>query len=122
MTPISTGDPVSADEELRRAVDPEQLDPETQMPTSAAFRPPNVSLDVGSLATLAESRARFPSKYIAITMCQWFLDVGRQPIHDPEPNNVSHAIVPGRLNDRARKIAVRVRLLHPPINGTSPGS
>lgn len=106
---------VAAHEELRRAVRPQDIDPDTQKPTSVAFKTKDMSVDVGSLATLQESRARWPFRHCAITLCQWFLDVGHIPVHKPEPQNISHAEVPGKLNDRAKRIANRVETVYDPI-------
>lgn len=115
MNVPSENTPVAAAEELRRAVRPGDLDPDTLKPTSAAFKSTDLSVDVGSLATLDESRVRWPTRYWAITICQWFIDIGHQPTHKPLPENIAHAEVPGKLNKRAKEIANRVQIVHPPL-------
>lgn len=112
---LSAGDPVAEHEDLRRAVWPIELD-DLGFPSSASFTYRDHSVDVASLAPLIESRERFRTSYIAIVACQWYLDVGARPIHEPLPWNNSHAVIPGRLSKtKARKVAARVRELYPPV-------
>ena len=100
---------VSAAEDLRRAIHPDQVD-ENGEPTSAAFSTIDMSVDVASLASLDETRRRFPKKRVAIFPCQAVITLGVNPIHDPLPDNSSHAIVPGRLSrGNARKLQSAVK-------------
>ena len=102
---------VSAEEDVRRAIHPTQLD-ELGEPTSAAFKTAQMSLDVASLATLESTRQRFPRKHIAIISCAEFRALGYPPVHDPLPDNPSHAIVREKLSaSAARKIAAAIKSL-----------
>ena len=115
----ASGTGVPPEEDLRRAVWPQQLDPDTGYATSAPFNTQNMSVDVASLAELGVTRGRFPKSYTAIVRCQVFLDVGHPspPEHQPLAENPAHAIVPGRLSKaRARKVALAVSQLYPPVD------
>ena len=109
------GAPVDEAEDLRRAIRPTQLD-DVGRPTSAPFRTQDMSVDVASLAPLEETRWRFPASYIAVVLCRSFVEEGYNPLHRPQEENISHAVVPGRLTKgTARKIARNaVKDLHPP--------
>jgi len=64
-----------------------------------------MSVDVAGLAALMDTRRRFPTKRIAIFPCAVLYAAGVEPRHDPTPDNVSHAIVPGTLSQgNARKV------------------
>lgn len=97
MTEPPPSGPVSPDEELRRAVRSDQLD-ELGKPNSAAFSSPDLSVDVAGLAPLMETRERFPAKWIALFPCRVPTELGAQPVHEPTPDNKSHAVIPGRLS------------------------
>lgn len=83
---------------------------------SAPFRTKDMSVDVASLASLLETRTRFANKWIAITSCKWFIDEGHAPEHQPIPDNIAHAIVPGRLSKtKGRRIANLVKEMYEPL-------
>lgn len=68
-----------------------------------------MSVDVAGLCSLMESRKRFPTKRIAIFPCLVLYDAGAEPRHDPTPENIAHAIVPGTLSQsKARKVKAAV--------------
>jgi hypothetical protein len=115
MTAPEPNSLVDKDEELRRALHELALDPETSRPSSGNFRTEDMSVDVASLASLDETRRRHPRRPIAITKCEWFIDLGHPPRHHPLPDNIAHAIVPGQLTKtEARKIANLIQVVHPP--------
>ena len=94
----------------------DQLD-ETGRPTSAAFSSKNTSLDVAGLAPLMETRMRFPSKWIALFPCRVPTELGVPPIHDPLPDNRSHAIIPGRISGgKVRQIKGSIINIIGPLN------
>jgi len=96
--------PVAATEDLRRLIRPADLD-EIGQPTSAPFRTENMSVDVASLCSLAETMARKKDHHVAIVRCQVFHDLALTPTHDPILDNIAHAIVPGKLSQSlARKV------------------
>lgn len=114
------GAPVAPDEQLRRAVQANQLD-ERGWPTSAPFSTTGLSADVASLCALADSQARFPGCSIAIVQCRSFVDEGHQPIHEPLPNNHAHAVVPRRISQKqARRIRNKIIELVGPAQSTQP--
>ncbi len=109
------GTPVALEEDLRRAVRPVDLD-ERRRPTSAPFYTRDMSVDVASLAPLAATRARWPTRWIAITKCRLYVERGYQPEHAPLKDNMAHAIVPGRLSKgKAREIANKVTVMWAPL-------
>lgn len=108
MTVPAPSGPVASTEDLRRAIHSTQVDDQGE-PTSAAFRAENMSVDVAGLAPLMDTRRRFPTKRIAIFPCLAVLDLGATPQHNPTAENISHAIIPGRLNQgKARKLKAAV--------------
>lgn len=113
--PPDPRNPVAIEEDLRRAVRPVDLD-DRGRPTSAPFHTRDMSVDVASLAPLAATRARWPTRWIAITKCRWYVERGYQPEHAPLEDNMAHAIVPGRISKgKAREIANKVTLMHAPL-------
>jgi len=104
---------------------PDALDPETGKPTSAAFKQPDMSLDVASLCAVDDSRRRMPSHYWAVLSCRWFVDRGYRPEHRPIvadaarriSENLAHAEVPGKLKGKhPREIAALITDVYPPIS------
>ncbi len=115
MHPIQKGHLVSPDEDLRRAYWPQQSD-ERGYPTSAAFSYRDTSVDVASLASLDETRQRFSRSYVAVVPCFVFVEMGHHPEHDPEPDNIAHAIIPRRLSGKKpRRAAAAVVAVYPPV-------
>ena len=111
------GAEVSESDDLRRAVHLLQIDDNGE-PTSAALKSKELSLDVASLCTLEATRKRFPSKAIAILACKAFRELSYFPLHDPQPDNVAHAIVRGKIRDSAaRKLAASIKVMIDPIGG-----
>ena len=106
---------VSPLEDLRRAVAWNQRDDEGH-PTSAAFASVNISIDVAGLAPLIESRQRFPEKWLAILPCSAAIEAGVPPQHDPLPENVSHAIIPGKpTRGQSRKLKAAITSIIDPL-------
>ena len=93
---------VPPEEDLRRAVRPSELD-DVGKPTSVPFSFPNISMDAASLATLLESRSRFPKSYWAVIECHEFNKRGHYPEYNPISENVSHVL----LRDRMKKSYAR---------------
>ena len=119
MTAVVPSGPVSPLEDLRRAVRSDQFDENAQL-TSAPFSSENLSVDVASLAPLIESRRRFPDKWLAIFPCRAAVEVGAPPMHDPLPENDSHAIIPGRLSrGQSRKLKAAVTSMIGPFGPSS---
>jgi hypothetical protein len=109
------GSPVDASADLFKAIWPDDRD-DTGAPTSEPFRRNN-SYDVSLLCTVGETGLRFPGSFVAVIACQFFLGEGLVPLHAPEPENIAHAIVPGRLTKtQARKAKLAVSALYPPVN------
>lgn len=113
-TTPAEGTPVDANADLFKAVWPEDRN-DIGRPTSEPFRRNN-SYDVSLLCTVAESGARFPRSFIAVIACQFFLNESLTPVHVPLPENIAHALVPGRLTKtQARKAALAVSEMHLPV-------
>lgn len=112
------GTPVLGTENLRRAVWPSKMD-DRGRPTSEAFRAPkhpDLSVDVASLAPLADTQGRFPTSFIVVVRCQVFIDVGHEPFHTPTAANPSHATVPGPITKlHRRRLAISVHHVYRPI-------
>ena len=107
---------VDANEDLRRAAHPHELDQDGR-PTRVVFSYPDVSVDVASFTPLEDSQRRFPTSHIAIYPCRFFCDCGHNPEHRPKPDNRAHAIIPGRLPKADQRAAIlQLKEIHPPLS------
>jgi hypothetical protein len=107
---------VPPEDDLRRAIRTEELDDEGNV-TSAPFQTANMSMDVASLATLAETQRRFPESFIGVVGCSLFNELQYFPVFNPLPDNAAHALLREKMSkSSARKVAKGLKSLHPPVS------
>jgi hypothetical protein len=110
---------VRDDEALwRRLIHPDWIAPDGTRPSSMAFkdrRSGEVSVHRAELTTEAIVVARFPSHGIAECLARVPRDLGLAVLPDPEPDDVSHALIAstpvGDVMKQARKLARASRIV-----------
>jgi hypothetical protein len=109
------------DDRLLRWLHPGQFDWNENRATSAAFKDPQMSVDILSMTTIDESyqRAEKQGKNAVVSLSyQQVKDLGLEVKHDPIDGNNAHAVVIGeKKKSMARKLANACTVeIYPPEN------
>ena len=109
------------EDRLLRWLHPGQFNWEENRPTSAAFKDPEMSVDILSMTTVSESyeRARKLGKNaVASFSYQQAIELGLEVKHDPIEGNDAHALVLGKkTNSISKKLARSCQVeVYPPEN------
>lgn len=83
--------------------------------TSAAFKPKpgeeGLSVDIPSLTTI-ETSIKYPDKFFAaIITAEIAVKVGCECVHDPVPENYSHALIRGITKQITRKLSAICKII-----------
>ena len=112
---------IKPDDRLLRWLHPGQFDWNENRATSAAFKDPQMSVDILSMTTLDESyqRAKKLGKNAVVSLSyQEVKDLELEVKHDPIDGNDVHALILGKkTNSIARKLANACKVdIYPPEN------
>jgi tRNA(Leu) C34 or U34 (ribose-2'-O)-methylase TrmL len=112
---------IQPDDRLLRWLHPGQFDWEENRATSAAFKDPQMSVDILSMTTVDESyqRAQKQGKNAVVSFTyQQVKDLELEVKHDPVDGNNAHALVLGnKTKSIAKKLAQACKVeIYPPEN------
>jgi hypothetical protein len=115
---------IKPDDRLLRWLHPGQFDPKENRVTSAAFKDPQMSVDILSMTTVDESyqRAEKQGKNAVVSFSyQQVKDLELEVKHDPIDGNNAHALVLGnKTKSIARKLAKACNVeVYPPESNQS---
>ncbi len=97
---------VKPSDKLLRWLHPGQFNWEENRPTSAAFKDPEMSVDILCLTTIEESyiRAKKIGKNAVVSIqAQWIIEKGLEVCHEPIEGNYAHALILGKKSNSIAK-------------------
>ncbi len=114
---------IKPEDRLLRWLHPGQFNWVENRPTSAAFKDEEMSVDILSMTTVAESYERakkIGKNAVASLGCQDVLDLGLEIKYNPIEGNDAHTLILGnKTKSIARKLASKCQIeVHPPENNS----